>query len=477
MMARILFIIPPITEKIWSNHYYEIYLGIAYIAARLRLEGHKVSVIDCDATHTTLSALKRHIRKCVPDIVGITALYGSLDNAFKAAEATKQNSKATVVLGGLPATFLAEEVLKCNSIDIAVRGEGEETFSEIGAGKELSKIAGLSYKKSGKIVHNPDRQHITDLDKLGIPLREIFPLKKYKIQFKMHNSTAIETTRGCPYGCEFCTQQPKEGKILRYRSPEMVIRELKGVTKYRFIKRIMIVDNDFLTNQKHAREILEKIVQEGLNKRFYYMFATRVKNMMGFDLGLAKRANVQTIFFGIESMSEKHRKEIGKIESMDATAGLFRRLEENGIDTLPSYMIGYADETEKDIQKTLDFAIRLNSRLFSFNILTPYPGTRYFKDCRLKRLLLHTDYNEYDNAHKVVKHKLDLEKTFRSMHRQYMFRPGYFSTIRPGNIFKRQGGGRIAVFLHYVIFMEAAAISRSIKRIVKGLFSKLCFET
>ena len=108
---KILFIIPPITERVWSNHYYEIYLGLAYIAGLIAGKGHTVRVIDCDAEFHPLLSLKNKIKRFNPDIIGLTALYGSLNNAFKIAK-TAKNNNALLVMGGLPATFIPEHILK-----------------------------------------------------------------------------------------------------------------------------------------------------------------------------------------------------------------------------------------------------------------------------------------------------------------------------------------------------------------------------
>lgn len=467
---RILFIIPPVTEKIWSNHYHEIYLGLAYLARIAHDKGHHIKVIDCDAKNIAPSELTKEIKEYRPEMVGLTALYGSLENALRISRITKSSCDAKVFMGGLPASFIPDVLLKYKSIDFLIRGEAEETFKLLLDDPGNLDIDGISYRKAGRIIHNKNREFIKDLDSLGLPLRRIFPLRKYKIRFKLHNSTAIETARGCPYGCDFCTQKPKEGAKLRLRSPDMVLKELRHIAiRYPFIKRIMFVDNDFLTNSNHSTEILKRIISRRLNKRFHFMIATRVSNISrGGDclLRLLKKANVTTIFFGIESVSAKYRDKIGKITDEQYTIDIFRRLEQLEIDPLPSYVIGYPNEEKKDIDETLRFAQKLNTKVFSFNILTPYPGTPFFEYCKKAGLIKGSAWNKYDNAHKVFMHKLNLEKELLRVHRQYILRKDYLSKIRVQKIHKNSQYGRMAMFIYYIIFMELATKLRSIRRIL-----------
>lgn len=480
---RVLFIIPPITEKIWSGYQPVMYMGVAYIARLLSDKGHDVQVLDCDVYNISLSSLKKRVKKINPDFIGLSSPYGALNNALKIASLSKKYSKARVVMGGIPATFISDYILtNCKGVDICVRGEGELTFLDIVEGKALNGINGISYLSNNKIINNPDREYLCDLDSLGLPLRDIFPLRKYRSPFKLSNSTTIETSRGCPYGCDFCIQQSKEGRKLRLRSPEMVLKELITLSmKYGYIKIIMFVDNDFLTNSKHAEDILNLIIKNKLNKRFCFMFSTRVDNLSRKDykfFRLLKKANVTVIFFGMESLSDRYINEIGKIKNEDTAIRMLKTLEKIGIEPLPSYIIGYPDETKKDIKKTLKFAKSLNTRLVNFNILTPYPGTVFFDKAKKNNLMLPClQYNNLDNAHQVTKHKLNLEKEFKKAHRGYILSFGYFRKIDVIRIYKRENKGRLLFFLYYIVFKEAAVIIRFMKRKIKKLvFKDNCFE-
>ena len=472
---KILFIIPPISERIWSNHNNEIYLGLGYIARQLVEKGHKVKLIDADSGFITLNSVIRKIKRINPDYIAMTSLFGSLKNAFRIARRARNVSNAQIVMGGLPATFIPEFVLvKCKQIDILVRGEGEATFLDIVNGLNLEKIDGISYRKENKILHNKDRKFISDLDSLGFPLRKIFPMRKYKKMYHLHNSTMLETSRGCPYGCDFCTQQPKEGSRLRLRSPEMVIKELEHIKEdYKYIKFIKVVDNDFLMKTNHAKKILKMIIQRKLNKRFHIMIASRVSSVLrgGEEIiYLLKKTNVNVIFLGIESACDKYLQKIGKINDRQKTIEVIKRLDKERIYPLASFIMGYPDETLEDINQTFNFAKKLNTSMFRFNIITAYPGTRFFEECRKKGLIADS-YNIFklDNSHQTLKHNLNIKKQYRRLYRNYLLRWKYISGSNSGI--------RFMFFVYYFFFTEILTILIPIKKNIKKLiFGNNCFD-
>ncbi len=429
-MKKILFIIPPITEKIWSNYIPHFYLGLGYLARIAKNKGYFIKVIDCDTTFNPPFILRKKIRKEEFDFICVTAIFGSLTNALKISKICRESSNAKIIFGGIPASFLTEEIFKkSNSIDIIVRGEGEITFQEILDGKEISLIKGISYKKNKEIINNPSREHILDLDSLGLPLRDPFPLKKYRSASEKFSGVAtVETSRGCPYGCNFCTQKSKEGLRLRQRSLDLIMKDFFDISRFEFIKRIMFVDNDFLTDIERAKKILKLIIENNLNKRFSFMIATRILNLLrgGNEIfELLKEANFKIVFVGIESVSEKYIDKIGKIKNMETCISIIKKLENYNIRPLPSYIIGFPEETESDMNQTINFAKKLNTIMFSFNICTPYPGTDFYEELKEKEILKSYNYNMLNNANNLIKGNIDVEKIFKRAHKEYLFRFNY----------------------------------------------------
>src|SRR3989338_5385591 len=180
MKKKIVFIIPPIEEKLWTFSNDLQYLGAAGLAALLLKDGHEVSVIDCAVDCRSVSELKKRLLALKPDIAAVPAIYGTLGNSYKIARAVKDYSGGLVVFGGLPATFSAERVLaECPQADICVINEGEISMSALAAGKPPAEIPGLAFRKDGKFFTTGPGIRVENLDELPLPARHLFPAEKY----------------------------------------------------------------------------------------------------------------------------------------------------------------------------------------------------------------------------------------------------------------------------------------------------------
>ncbi|HDN63148.1 MAG TPA: hypothetical protein ENF56_04215, partial [Candidatus Bathyarchaeota archaeon] len=180
-------------------------LGLGYIASNLILEGFEVEIIDMAALNLSLDQFKREVKQKEPKIVGISAETLTYKNALKVAETVKkENPEILTVMGGPHVTFLAEETLRNPQVDVVVRREGEMTMKEIARrllreNGDLGNVKGITYRREGHIISNPERPLIEDLDSLPFPARELFPLDRYRVP-----GTLI-TSRGCPSKCIFCS--------------------------------------------------------------------------------------------------------------------------------------------------------------------------------------------------------------------------------------------------------------------------------
>ena len=437
--TRVIFVVPPLVEALWTFSYNEIYLGAAWIAAVLQEDGIRVEVIDCAVDCRSTRELGRRLSRAEPDWVAIPAIYGSVYNVYRIADIARQCTSARVVVGGLPATFAADRMMReCSSIDFCVSGEGEYVLRDLVRGSNPADTAGLVYRDGEDLVHTGQGPAIQDLETLPMPARHLFPLRRFRVTSVDNGaplvSTTLETKRGCAFACEFCTQGPKEGTRYRLRSVDHVIAEIRHIREtHPFIGRIMIVDNDFLAPYRHGVGILEAIVEQGLHRHFEFMVATRVTNFMHRGdplIDLFSRANVRLTYFGVESVNDKNRDRLGKIKKDADLRGLFQRMRERRLHSVGSYIFGFENETMEDIMTTLDASIRDDPSMMKYNILTPYPGTELFKDYDRRGLVDHSrPLWLYDNVHQVVRHSEDLEALFFQAYRRYFLRYGFFRRI------------------------------------------------
>lgn len=266
-------------ERAASSPYFP--LGLLYLAAYIRERGHQVAVFDgtfADGETEFVEALQ----EVEPDIVGITALMPTKNTALRLAQLAKEAGK-TVILGGPDPTYNPKEYLKYPQVDIVVHHEGEITLVvlldllEKGqlAADSLADEPGVGFRdEDGRAIVNRPRPYIQDLDSLPFPARDLIDMDKYLDTWREQNgysSLTLATSRGCPYGCEWC-QEAVYGQEYRQRSPENVTAELEQLKATYEIDRLRVVDDvdgidrDWLEDWAKTAEAQEAVIPfEALN--------------------------------------------------------------------------------------------------------------------------------------------------------------------------------------------------------------------
>jgi len=380
-------------------------LGLAYLASVARERGWKVEIIDGVTEEPSVDELRRRIKAFSPDIVGLTATTSAILDAYEVARLVKEiDPEILVMIGGPHATFMAREVLEeCPYIDLVVRGEGDITFGELlerfERGQDYADVLGITYRKNGMMKDNPPRPLIRNLDSLPIPAYDLLPLDKYVVDKVRY--AAIMTSRGCPYNCIFCSSSLQFGKKWRAHSVDRVIEEIKLLTEKHKVKEIEFLDDTFTLNMKRAKQIAEKIIEEGID--ISWSASSRV-NTFSYEVGEAlHRAGAHTVYFGIESGSERTLKFIGKGISKRQALDAVAAAKKAGLNALGAFIIGFPYETEEEMRETIRFADKVGVDLAQFTIATPYPGTRLWEIATRENLLLTRNWRKYTTVDVVMK--------------------------------------------------------------------------
>jgi len=380
-------------------------LGLAYLAAVARDEGWEPKIIDALDEDLGFQDLARRIRDFDPDVVGVTATTSMILDAYEVARVAKEvNENILVILGGPHATFMAREVLReCPHLDLVVRGEGEETLRELLKRMERDRppedILGITYRKNDVIKDNPPRPLIRDLDSIPIPAYDLLPMERYVVEGIRFG--AIMTSRGCPYNCIFCSSSLQFGRKWRAHGVDRVIEELKILAEKFGVKEIEFLDDTFTLNPKRVEELSKRIIQEKLD--ISWSASSRV-NTFNYQIGSSMhRAGAHTIYFGIESGSDRTLKFIGKGISKRQSVDAVKTAKQAGLRALGSFVIGFPYETESEIKETIRFANRVGVDLAQFTIATPYPGTRLWDLAVERNLLLTRNWRKFTTIDVVMK--------------------------------------------------------------------------
>jgi anaerobic magnesium-protoporphyrin IX monomethyl ester cyclase len=246
-------------------------LGLLYLAAYLR-EHHRAVALFDSTFQPDDATFAEALRQEAPDVVGITALVPTKESALKLATMA-HDFGATVILGGPDPTRSPKAYLAQPQVDLVVHHEGEETLLALLNLFDQSQLTpaalkhqlGVAYRDSnGEVVLNPPRPFIQNLDDLPLPARDLVDMNQYLATWRDENgyaSLSISTSRGCPYGCDWC-QDAVHGNQFRQRSPESVVAEMKLLKQTYQIDRPRLVDDvDGL-----SREWLEAWATEAQNQ-------------------------------------------------------------------------------------------------------------------------------------------------------------------------------------------------------------------
>lgn len=415
MYKKILLINPPF-YRLMNSHFNGLSLGLCYIASVLNKAGFCVRIYNADylngtnypsqkdlienyenyktilenPDHPLWQEIKSRVEDFKPDLVGITALTGTYKSAEIIARLVKNiDSGIQLVIGGVHPTILPDEVSKNKMFDFIVRGEGENTFLEIARGEKKENILGLTFRDEfDRVVHNPERPYIKDLDTIPFPGRDMYINEPESMDYGY-----IMTGRGCPFQCTYCASKKIWNRQARFRSEQNVIGELKYVISTFGTRSFYFIDDTFTLDRKRAKRICRMIIDEGMT--IEWICDTRVDTLDEELLGLMKMSGCTRIKIGVESGSDRILKEIKKGITKDKIRHAVSLIRKAGLDFTIYLMIGFPTETDKEVHETIDFARELNPKYYSLSILAPYPGTEIYDDVMRTGITLPKEHWEY----------------------------------------------------------------------------------
>ncbi len=379
-------------------------LGLAYIAAVLELANHHVRIVDLNVIKTK-EELKAALTDVRYEVAGFTSTTSNILTCFRTIRVIKHLLPwITTVLGGWHASGAPVQTLQqCATLDIVVKGEGEETMKElvdaIADHKSMAGIQGVVFRNAqGEIIENEDRPLIKNLDDVPFPARHLLPMEEYKkrgfstsgVYFKKDRGiSGIVTSRGCTGRCIFCADHTIYKHYCRLRSPENVIAEIKQVMKQFRVTIFFFQDAHFTQSPTRAKRICELIIKEKLD--IIWACSARVDTVNEELLHLMKRAGCARIGYGIESGSPKMLKIMNKHVNFKQMRDAIKWTREAGMISFVYLVYGVPGETAEDIMLTRQLLMELKPDFVNQSIAIPYPGTR-LREIALERNMIKNDH-------------------------------------------------------------------------------------
>jgi anaerobic magnesium-protoporphyrin IX monomethyl ester cyclase len=353
-------------------------MGVLYLAAALSRAGHESRLVLSDRENPFKAA-----EEFAPDVLAFSTTTGfhhyylDLNRRLKAAF---RKPGLLSIFGGPHSTFFPEMV-EDDGVDVVCRGEGEEAIVDLAdaldSGGDITTIPNLWVKSDGSIHKNEVRPLVEDLDALPHPRRDII----YGIDRYMRNVTMKHfiNVRGCPYLCTYCFNHKfnelyeGKGKVIRYRSVDDVLAEIKEVRNDYPLEFVRFLSDNFTMDKGWIAEFAPRYPKEmGLpfhcNVRANLIDDKTARNLA--------RAGCVSVMMGIETADEYLRNEVMKRNQSDETiVEACARLRENGIAVYNQNILALPGETFDMALKTVDLNAKCRPAFAWASIFTPYPGT------------------------------------------------------------------------------------------------------
>jgi hopanoid biosynthesis associated radical SAM protein HpnJ len=308
----------------------------------------------------------------------------SLKNDSKIAEAIKaQRPETRIGFVGAHTAVLPTETLKASAaIDWVGRKEFDFTCKEVCEDRPLETVSGLSFKKDGRIIHNPERELIHNMDALpwvaDVYKRDL-EIEKYFIGYLLHPYISMYTGRGCPAQCTFCLwPQTIGGHKYRVRSADNVAAEMTYMKKlFPQVREFFFDDDTFTANLPRAREIAKKLAPLGIH------WSCNSRANLDYDtISFFKDCGLRLFLVGYESGNDETLKRIKKGVTTDEMRRFTKACHKAGVVIHGTFILGLPVETRETIEQTIQFAQELDVFSLQVSLAAPYPGTELYEMAR-----------------------------------------------------------------------------------------------
>jgi len=361
-------------------------MGLGFVAAAVQQAGHRVRFVDLMGPGAHLAMLEEEIKPFQPDVIGISIRNVDdqvsesprflIEGAREVVATCKRLSDAPVVLGGAGYSLFPEAALVYLGADMGIQGEGEAAFCELlerfAANAPLDEVPGLYLR--GKGLQAP-RTYVRLLDDWPFPDPAIFDASLFKDPTYY---LPIQTRRGCPLHCSYCSTASIEGSRIRKRSPESVVRELARWHQAGF-HRIFFVDNTFNLPPAYAKSLCDLLAREKLDLTWRcILYPGNVDESL---VTAMARAGCEDVSLGFESGSQPVLDGMRKGFDTREIRRTAQMLGGAGIGRMGFLLLGGPDETKETVQESLEFVDSLHLEMVKVTI-----GIRIYPDTRLAEI-------------------------------------------------------------------------------------------
>jgi radical SAM superfamily enzyme YgiQ (UPF0313 family) len=431
-------------------------LGILYISAFLEQHGYDNSIFD--STFSSFDELCNTMLKEPPDVIGIYTNLMTKINVLRLISFIKNNdtlARTRIILGGPEVRNHAANFVD-HGANYIVFGEGELTMLELVKwldGKTIAKIEeieGIGYKNEENEFHqNPERTKLRNLDELPLPNRGKVNLQLYFDAWKSRHGVSaisINTMRGCPYTCKWCSRAVY-GQSYRRRSAQNVVNEIEWIKHRYAVDSIWFVDDVFTISHKWLEEFANELKSRNLSMP--YECITRADRMNEQVICQLRESGCFRVWIGAESGSQKVIDLMDRRVNVKEVQEMIQLSKKYGLQAGTFIMVGYPGETKEDIYATVNHLKKADPDLFTITVAYPIKGTPLYEEVE-DRFIADLPWE------KSTDRDIDFERTYNRRYYDFAIR-----MINNELYFHKALRNPIANLLRLPVFKLRSAIART----------------
>jgi anaerobic magnesium-protoporphyrin IX monomethyl ester cyclase len=410
---------------------------LALLAELLRRAGCDVRLIDATATRVTTAEVMARLDRegFQPTLILFPSTTPTLDADVAEMSAIKQRFGAPMFCFGPHAsTAPAQSMARVPQVDGMFVGEPEDAVQQLAALDSLDRlgeIPSLTWRRNGTVI--PHRAHGSYAGFLSMPFPawDLLDLKGYSLPLVNKPYVIIETSRGCPYTCDFCVAPIHQGHKFRERSARTLVSEIERVNKELGVEFFYLWGDTVTLNVKSFTAFCDELIARQLPIQWFGN--ARADNLTDpAFVHRLRRAGCWMLALGIESESDEVRKDMAKRLERHKIITAFANMRQAGIKSFAFFIFGYPGDTKETMRRTTDYAIELNPDFANFYPAVPYPGTELYEKCVRAGLLTAEaaeDWTKLEYSYYVLSgNGMDSSLVMSSINRarrRFFLRPSY----------------------------------------------------
>ncbi len=474
---KVLFVTPPYHCGVVEVAGRWIPLQFVYLAGSVRAAGFDCEILDAMSLDLDHDEIGRRLDAIRADVVCVSAITATYPDALLVAQAAKARG-ATTVMGGVHPAFMWRDVLVDGGVDYVVTGEGETTLVDLlcclVAKDDPAKVPGIAFARDGAQVRTATRPRLPKLD--GLPMAfDLLDWSPYTYFVKPRSRLgAVSTSRGCTYSCAFCSQTQFWEKSWRARDPGCVANEIADLRRKYGVDVVLLTDEYPTGDRSRWEAFLDRMIELDLGVDL--LMETRVEDIVRDRDILWKyvKARVVHVYVGIEATDQATLNLVNKETTVDQGKLALELLDQHGLISETSFVLGFPNETKEHVKETLALAKAYDPDFAHFLAIAPWPYAAMWKD--LEPYVVSRDWRRYNLIDPVVK---PVEMTIREVddaiidcYRSFYFEKGKrLLAMKPG--FRRDYVYRSMKLIMQSSFVRKKMLGRSMPQEVRNLLAAL----